>query len=306
MRRWWAIGMGLALWLVAGSANATLDVSVILSAEGEAYTAIADHIDDRLRRKQLARVRTLSVTAIDRLGRGNPPDLIVAVGLQATRAALKTQLDVPVISTLIPKAAFDQLLRQSRPRVATAVFLDQPIGRQLDLIRLTLPDRKRVGVVLGPQSRAMAESLHAEARKRGLQLSISRVDTEIGLFPALEDVLRDSEVLLALPDPVVSNANTISSVLFTAYRFLVPVVGFSPAYVRAGAVTAAFSTPEQLADQVADAIVAFAGPGRELPPPSYPVSFRVAVNYHVARSLDLLIDREASLAARLGSRRTEP
>ena len=305
-QRWCAVGVGWVLWLATWAANAAIDVSVILSADGDAYTTIADRIDDRLRGKQLARVRTLPADAVDRLDRANLPDLIVAVGLKATQAVLAANLDVPVISTLIPKVAFDQLVRPSRRRAVTAVFLDQPIARQLDLIRLALPDKKRVGVVLGPQSQALAESLHAEARKRGLQLNVSRVDTETGLFAALEGVLRDSEVLLSLPDPVVSNANTTPSVLFTAYRFLVPVVGFSPAYVRAGAVSAVFSTPEQLAEQVADAVAGFVGPERQLPPPSYPVYFKVAVNYHVARSLDLVLDREASLATRLGSRTITP
>lgn len=304
--RWRAFGLGLALWFSAWSAHAVIDVSVVLSAEGDAYATIAERIDDRLRGKQLARVRTLTADAVDRLNRGDAPDLVVAVGLKATQAVLAANLDVPVISTLIPKVAFDQLVRPGRRRGVTAVFLDQPIARQLDLIRLTLPEKKRVGIVLGPQSQATADSLQAEARRRGLQLNVSRVDTESGLFGALEGVLRDSEVLLSLPDPVVSNSNTIPSVLFTAYRFLVPVVGFSPAYVRAGAVTAVFSTPEQLAEQVADAAAAFAGPERQLPPPSYPVYFKVAVNYHVARSLDLVLDREASLAARLGSRSIAP
>ncbi len=107
-----------------------------------------------------------------------------------------------------------------------------------------------MGVILGPDSGDQLESLQAETRARGMQLHAEHVRSEAELLPALEDVLEQSDVLLSLPDSLLFNAKTIQSVLFTSYRSGDPVIGFSPAYVQAGALVAVHSTPTQLARQV--------------------------------------------------------
>jgi len=67
------------------------------------------------------------------------------------------------------------------------------------------------------------------------------------LFSDLDELLIDSDVLLAVPDSEIYNSNSIRNILLSSYRRGIPLVGFSQAYVKAGALCAIFSTPEQLA-----------------------------------------------------------
>lgn len=304
---WIAAPLLIAIYVTPAVA---LDVHVVLSAETDVYRSIANRIDSGVVQRRLGSVRVVDSETFARTDRTKLPDVIVAVGLKATQSVANLHLDVPIISTLIPKSSFEEIARRHKTRAnpapLSAVYLDQPIGRQLDLIRLALPTKKRIGVVLGPESVVLLEQLQAESRRRGLELTAVRIDAESALFPALESVLNQSDVLLSLPDPAVFSSSTIPSVLFATYRHSIPVVGFSPAYVRAGAVMAVYSTPEQLADQVLEGLLPLAGSGRTLPPPRYPDDLTVTVNYRVARSLELVIDKEDSLAAKLGARRAGP
>lgn len=279
-----------------------LDVVIVPSSESESYAAIVRRIDQEVVSRGLGRSRTVGVNNVATLTGVSPRTVIVAVGLKATQAVAALLIDVPLISTLIPEAGFRAAIqrpRQSPPPPVTAIYLDQPLARQLDLIRATRPDAKRVGVLLGPQSGMQLPALQAEARRRGLQLNVAKISSELELFPALDGVLKDADVLLSLPDQIVFNPQTVPSVLFNAYRHRVPVIGFSQAYVRAGALAAVFSTPEQLADDVVDILARSVDSPRVLPPPMHPGRFSVTINYQVARSLDLVQDKEESVTQRL-------
>lgn len=227
-------------------------------------------------------------------------DLVVAVGMRAAQEVMEQNLSTPVLVTLIPRQSFEKISRQRDFRQFSAVFLDQPLARQMDLIRHALPDRTRVGVVLGPDSREALKPAQAAARDAGLGLAVEKISAAEELLPALQRVLADCDVLLALPDPLVFSKNTVQGLLLTTYRYLDPVIGFSHAYVRAGALAAVYSTPEQAGRQAGEIVVqVLASKSWSLPPPEYPRYFSVSVNYQVARSLGISVSDEMVLYQKL-------
>jgi len=301
----------LLLWTLGSfpAFSAPLNVTVVVSDDSAPYAEIADYIASDLKQNGAGRSRTIGAEALARMDRSGT-DVVVAVGLKATQAVAAMDLRAPVISTLIPKASFEKIARQLKNKpnqqYFSAVYLDQPVARQLELMCLVLPDKKRVGVILGPTSEGLLESLQTETRARGMQLHAVHIGSEAELFPALQNLFNEADVLLSLPDPLVFSAQTIQSVLFTSYRFQIPVIGFSPAYVRAGALIAVHSTPVQLARQVMEMLHRFASGTSSLPPPQYPEYFSVTVNRQVARSLGFTIGEEEKLATQLEARRLGP
>lgn len=225
---------------------------------------------------------------------GPEPQWIVAVGT----AALKSMQDLyvrdarppPLLAVLVPRLAFERMVDPPRVRAGSlsAVFLDQAATRQLDLIRLALPGARSVGILISGQSKGYAPALEAAAKERGMQL-VSSVADEGGLYPALQSLLPDVDVLLALPDPVVFNSQTAGSILTAAYRRQVPLAGFSPAYVKAGALLALYSTPAQVGKRGGELLRQVLA-GRPLPQPQSPREFTLEVNQNVARSLGLVLD----------------
>ncbi len=236
---------------------------------------------------------------------GAPPALIVTVGATAFEETLNwlarrpaSWERVPVLATLLPRAAYDAQLARGPPlrRPVSAAVLDQPLGRQMALLKRALPERRQLGVLAGPQIRLQLGVLQKEAAARGLRLvAAPAVNAPEELYPALKLALEGADVLLALPEPLVYNAATLQNILLTTYRARVPLVAFSAAYVKAGAVLAVYSTPAQVARRAVEMVRGWQA-GRGWPPPQTPREFAVSVNPRVAASLGLMLDDAADIA----------
>jgi hypothetical protein len=286
--------VALLLWAVAAQA-VPLDVAVVSGGEGGAYAEVVETLRAELGGD--ARITEVSWQQPDVPAQA---EVVVAIGVKAFQAVAAGDVHQPVLGVLIPRSTFEKIIRQTaraqEGRHFSAVYLDQPLARQLELVRQVLPGSARVGAVFGPDSRQLRNALEAEAERVGIKLRAERVASDEDLYPALQRVLEDSDLLLALPDPLVFNSGTIQSIMLTGYRYRLPVIGFSVAYVKAGALAAVYSTPTQLAHQAAELLRQYRG---ELPPPQYPRYFNVNSNAHVARSLGIHLPDEAVLLEKM-------
>ncbi len=232
--------------------------------------------------------------------RGPAPRLYLALGTEACAVLGRSPVTAPVLCALLPRASFERLLRETGRRAGasfSALYLNQPLGRQLDLMRLALPQARRVGVLWGPDSQIHQSSLEAAAQARGLRVVSVVVRPDEPVFSGLKKIVGESDVLLALADPQIYNSASLQNILLTSIRAQVPMLAFSPAYVRAGALMAVYSTPAQIGQQ-AGAMARGVLQGQPLAAAQHPVQFEVSVNDNVARSLGLRLDA-SSLAERL-------
>lgn len=259
-----------------------LRVTVVLSEDGGAYQAFSDLLRVKLQVPRFA----LNTVRVDQAWAAS--DLYIAVGMKA--ASVLASRDVSALSVLVSKAGYDKLphgpahLRKT-PR--SAIFLDQPIKRQVAFLLAALPDTRDVGVLYSAVPQELPD-LRGFLEDRGVRLHEREVDETQTLNDALDSLLNESEVLFVLADAGVYNAGTIRNILLSSYRKHVPLIGLSEAYVRAGALCAIYTTPDQIAAQTAEAARHFSETGK-LPPSQYPKEFEVSVNMQVARSLDIPI-----------------
>lgn len=224
------------------------------------------------------------------------PVLIVAVGSPAARLVLPAPADVPVLDVLIPRLLFEELHsgKDGAP-MRSALYIDQPFERQLDLCNLIISDLHRIAVLYGPASQSSAGALQAAAHRAGIELISQRLSAGSNPNAALDEVLDTTQLLLALPDTEVFNRYTVAGLLLTAYHHDIPVIGFSRAYVNAGALAAVYSSAAQIGRDAADMALAAHAADWNLPAPRYPASFSVAVNRQVAQSLGLKLREEDDL-----------
>lgn len=273
-------------------------VVIVTSDTSAAYTDAVQALVEGLVREGVNRYDLRQLTAVEFVAfakQGQIPRarVFVALGMEAGHALAQVQTSAPVLNFLIPRAGFDRVLRANGRKASSqfsAIYLDQPLERQLALIELALPEAKSVGVLWGPDSIARAPALRLVAANHGLTLTESMVTNQQGVFPGLRQVLNESQVLLAMPDPQVYNSNTVQNILLSAFREKVPMLAFSPAYVKAGALLGLYVTPTQAGKHAAVLVWDVL---RDRPLPSSPVEsndFEVAVNEHVARVMSLTLD----------------
>jgi ABC-type uncharacterized transport system substrate-binding protein len=278
--------MTLALPVQAGS------IMLILSDKGGVYGEFSKSLEESLSGTNW----NISATLLpDNPAIAGPtPDLIVTVGVEALKKAWSKGDPTPIVATLLPKLNYERIVTQARrgsPKI-TAIFLDQPPARQALFLRQLLPGQKQAGMLLSSETKHLYSQYRHAFANSNLTLESEESERSETLLPALNAVLGRSAFLLAIPDSTIYQRTNIKAILITAFRHQKPVIGYSPAFVNAGALAALHTTPAQIARQTADMIVSN---GTNLPPPVGPTQFAIAINPTVAQALGLNIPDESAI-----------
>ena len=281
-------------------------VAVVLSDDSapyqEAYQVIRAYLDDS--GHEATRISAQGLTSASL----TDTRLAVAVGVLAADALAELPNPPPILAVLVPRAWYVKTgrarLSDDGNRIASAIYIDQPIERQAQLIRLAFPDARRVGVLLSASQAGLLGELENAMRSQRLTLVQAILANDEHLITPLENILSEADLLLALPDPVVFNRNTAQSILLTSYRYRDPVLGYSRSLTRAGTLLSLHSSPAEIGRQTAEWVnSALLGPVVRLPAPAYPAYFSISINEQVARSLGFALPPEAELEKRLGGLR---
>lgn len=266
-------------------------IAIVLSDQGGAYSDFSGTLEEVLAGTNWSISARHQANALPT--QAGQVDLVVTVGSEALRKTLGRGDNPPIIATLLPRQSYEKILAEfRRPGRSTAIYLDQPPARQAAFINHLLPGQKRVGMLVSNETRTVAGQYRQAFSSAGFSLDSEDADSENTLLPALNSVLGRVNVLIAVPDSKIYHRNNIKPILITAFRYQRPVIGYSPAFVNAGALAALHSTPAQIARQTAEMIVAH---GTNLPSPSGPSQFAIAINNNVAQSLGLNLIDEAAI-----------
>ncbi len=318
----WEIKAGLLALLLCGvwavlhpamAAEFTPRILLLLSGDTEVHLKTMRGFKERLDEYG-------SITAIldvkklgdaeraDEISLSNPgSDLVLAIGTRATRMAAEADVGIPMLSIVVPKITFNGLMDSSvsvkkrhEAGKFSGIVLDQPPLRRMRLARILLPDLSRIGLLLGPTSQLEADEYVSAAKQADVQLNISAVGSDTNPIPAIEALLKGNDALLAVYDSVALNPSTAKWLLYLSYQNRIPVIGFSRAYVDAGALAAVYSTPEQIGRQAAEVVYDFVnGKSGSLPLQVYPKYYSIGLNSSVARSIGLSLPDEESLQRQL-------
>ena len=118
------------------------------------------------------------------------------------------------------------------------------------------------------------------------------IDAKDNPITKIEPVIRNTDVFIPVPDSRLINIATAKWILHLSYRHKVPVIAFSRTYVKAGALAAIYSSPDNVAMQAVELLAGAAmegsKTGQAYPPKYYSIHF----NYSVAASLNVPIKSE--------------
>ncbi len=225
----------------------------------------------------------------------------IAIGARACEQLLQRRDEsFSLVCTFIPRSTFVSLVELYsntelvKARRLTAIYIDQPLQRQMRLARLLVPDAKSIGTMFGPFSIAERELYRRAAEAEQLAPISITLDENDNPIEKLQPVVRQSDIFLALPDRALFNRVTAKWLLYVTLRQQTPIIGFSKTYVEAGALAAVFSTPTQIGHQAGELLLELEQ-DQPLPAPAFPRYFTVTSNPVVARTLQLQIPDDTSL-----------
>lgn len=300
---WHAWGQYLLLALVlawpACSASAPVskkaDILLLQSGTATIYARAAEAFEQRLEqlcggKKACPRARAAALPALP-AALSDPPQLIVSLGHEAALQAFREAPDIPQLHALVSET--EHQLHDRNGRGISALYLEQPLERQLAFIRFLLPDHRRIGILLSERTERLLPSLRRLTREADLDLRIIEVGSPREAGKRLHARGRDIDVLLALPDPVIYNRETLAGILLTAYQDRVPVIGFSQSMIRAGAIGGIYSSPRNIGIEAAQLALNILQDHRVIE--THPSLLEVRVNRRVAGALHIRLPTDSEI-----------
>jgi len=221
--------------------------------------------------------------------------LYVAIGPAALRDVAARRCDCVVVSAFTSSQVYRAIAGRLAPAQAaaiTAVYAEPAPADQLRLAALLYRRPVRVAALLGADTAFLKPALALD--------KVAVLETGQGDDSDINQLLNriaQTDVLLALPDAAIYNAENFRNILLSTYRHKQGVIGFSADMVKAGALGTTYSEVEDINIQVAEIAAAYVA-GGQLPAPQFPHYFRTIVNEGVARSLDVTVDDAARRFAR--------
>lgn len=230
----------------------------------------------------LAQAQKLSGKDLDTL----KPDLIYALGNEATLWAAQQKPKIPVVSSLI---LTDDIYKQKSN--VTGINLAYPLKTQFQWLKKFFPVQKSVAVLYNPAENAEKVELAKQiSQQENLLLVTIPVKTAKELPYALEQLTKNIEILLAIPDETVLSVHTAKEVLLASFRNKVPLIGLSDNWVKSGALYALSWDYTDIGKQsAAMSHKILKGAAIKTVPPEYPRKITYTINAKIAAHMDIEI-----------------
>ena len=209
-------------------------------------------------------------------------NLIITLGIDSVNYIQQSSISIPVIHSYITEFQYkNHKLREKQ----YSILLDQPLQRYLKFIKLLL-GKEKIAIIrnnnnkISPRKiKSLSSTLHIKLEQHLYQQGDNPVNI-------VRDLLQSNDILLCLPDPEIYNRRSLKGILLTSYRQNKPLISYSPAQVKSGALAAIYSSPKNIGNQIAELVNEILQ-DKAFKPVSlyYAAEFEIKINNSVAKSL---------------------
>lgn len=212
------------------------------------------------------------------------PAVIITLGTTVTRIVSRHFPDTPIVYTMVVDPMGSGITTEN----TCGVSLDIPFGKQLGLLKQTVPNLKTVGTFYNPgENSHVITPLRAAAGKLNLDIKAVPV-TKTGDIPDLNSL--GIQALLIIPDNTVCQPAVIKNILLSGLKNRIPIMGISPLYVEAGALLAVSGDYKDIGQQAGERAARILDRPRERRDPDKitpPRKFKLYINIAVAQRLGI-------------------
>lgn len=209
---------------------------------------------------------------------------IITLGMSAANYLVGKELNKPVIHSYLTEF---QYKNRKKHKDHVSVLLDQPFQRYLKFIKYLLPV-KNISIIKQSDNKIDAKGLKRLSKSLNIKLQQRIYNANDNPLNLVKEILKSSDVLLSLPNPNIYNRQSLKGILLTSYRQKKPLISYSPAHVKSGALASIYSSPENIGNQLSKLINSILEDKFFRPEPFYYASgFDIKINHRVAKSLGL-------------------
>lgn len=238
-------------------------------------------------REQWGDAGDVVITTVSELkaGDGSSPtdaDVVLGAGVEGCRYAVERFSEPAVLCAILSQESFDKIRQQYPTANSSALVLDQPLSRLVAVTSEVFPALQKFSVL-------RSEEVPSDTALESTQEFLFNSRRGDALAPKVTLAVESTDALVAQPDRVVFNRNTIRTIMLTAYGHGKPIIGYSEAYVRAGALLATYSSIDQSFRHAAEILEQYLLTNDKSFTAIYtPRYFSIGVNSSIAKSLQLI------------------
>ena len=278
------LGAALLL-LLAGPAGGT-EIAVLFSSDTEPYVRAYEGFAEKCPANYWKVVLSTMAGEEDRVIRDmvdRRPDLILALGTSAYRAAVRATDRIPIVFVLVLDYG-----EELPPNVAGASIRIDP-AIQIQTFRRLFPELGRLGVVFDPANTAhIVERARAETEKEGMKIVPFPAEDLGGALRAYGEGEEEVDGWWLLPDRTTLTSEAVDFVLQRSLERGVPVIAPSRKYVERGAQAALLPDYRAIGSLGAEiALRILKGKQPSSIGIRYAETFRLAVNSRTAREVSI-------------------
>lgn len=293
--------LGACVLLFAGPVpGMAAEIQVVLADETPYYAEALTSLRDRLEELLPGAVVRTQADSGKPLVDGDEADLLVTIGSKALGAARAASAGRGALHLFVTRDDWQQqAARDPGLTQHSALVLDQPPVHLVALARALLPKARVLAIVVGPVGRRHLEEVRDEAENLGFEPLIGTLDANDNPLAVLSPLVRVADAVLVVPDDADFNSAMAKWLLQLSFRARAPVIAFSNAYVRAGALASIFTAPQDVGREGAELIAAGLPAGglpREM---QLPRRYSLAINRDVAQALGIEVPDEAVCRQRI-------
>ena len=224
--------------------------------------------------------------------------LIISIGYKSAKVMAKHQTKNNIIYTLIPDSESLQLNIPCEKTTCYKIYINQPVTRYVQLFKNLFPEGKTLVLATTKENSIKLQQVKKESKNNNLIFKNIHINKN-NISRTFINKLNNNDVLLALPNPDIYNANHAKSIILSTYHANVPIIAYSKSFAKAGALISLYSSIDNIAEITTNIVNAIIKDGSLKQKEHYPDKFTIEINSAVARSMNINIDSENMLKRKI-------
>lgn len=251
----------------------------------------------------------------------DPNQIVIAVGGHSLERLILGKVSNPIMATFISQNTYDTIIGSFRSvntelpnnntvhfnqiiDNVTAIFSDPDPLKQLLLFTELYGNQQSVGMVRTQETEALVSQYQALARAIGVQINEMTVDRKTEVKDFVRQFKQDRSLIL-LRDKTLFRQLGVEEILLNSYDLAQKgIIVYSSDLVKRGGLATTYSSFEDIVSAVKDYII-YHRTHEKLPASGYPQSYHIVINRYLARSLNIPVDSQKNMKARINRRITE-
>lgn len=189
--------------------------------------------------------------------RSKPPELILAIGIEALLLVKNEIYDIPIVYCMVMDPEKYSILHAKNN--ITGIVLRTSAMDQIVKLKTIMPNLQRLGVMYNPENTGhQIDEAKKTAEALGIDLIAKEIRSEKDVPDTLRRLIGKIDALWLIADSTVVNRDSFKFIILFTLENRCPIAAYSEAFVKAGAIMALspdyFSIGQQAA-RLADNIV---------------------------------------------------